>query len=84
MTTLTDTVRIQAPERSPVSPASPLDPSWDNASETRSPKRLFEVRSGPDPLRSGTDQRWAVDSRSGEKQRDHPPRRGPPQRPNTI
>ena len=32
MTTLTDTVRIQAPERSPVSPASPLDPSWDDGS----------------------------------------------------
>ena len=48
MTSLTDTVRIEAPKRSPVRPAFPLDPSWDNASETRSPKRSFEVegRSG--------------------------------------
>jgi hypothetical protein len=45
MTTLTDTVRIQAPERSPVRPASPLDPSWDNASESRSRERSFEVES---------------------------------------
>jgi hypothetical protein len=32
MTTLMDTVRIQAPDRSPVRPVSPLDPSWDTAS----------------------------------------------------
>jgi hypothetical protein len=31
MTTLIDTVRIEAPKRSPVRPASPLDPSWDDA-----------------------------------------------------
>ena len=30
MTTLMDTVRIDAPKRSPVRPASPLDPSWDD------------------------------------------------------
>ena len=45
MTTLTDTVRIQAPERSPVRPASPLDPSWDDASENRS----LSARSRTDP-----------------------------------
>jgi hypothetical protein len=42
MTTLMDTVRIEAPKRSPASPASPLDPSWDNASEVRSSERSFE------------------------------------------
>jgi len=53
MTTLMDTVRIEAPKRSPVRPASPLDPSWHNASESRSPKRFFEVRS-----RSGSATQW--------------------------
>jgi hypothetical protein len=43
MTTLTDTVRIEAPKRSPVMPVSPLDPSWDDASETRTSKGWFEV-----------------------------------------
>jgi hypothetical protein len=42
MTTLMDTVRIDAPKRSPVRPASPLDPSWDDNSETRSRERPFE------------------------------------------
>lgn len=42
MTTLTDTVRIDAPKRSPVRPASPLDPSWDDPSESGSFKRSFE------------------------------------------
>ena len=43
MTTLTDTVRIQAPDRSPVMPVSPLDPSWDTASEPSEPsERSFE------------------------------------------
>jgi len=42
MTTLMDTVRIEAPKRSPVSPVSPLDPSWDNASESPSSRRSFE------------------------------------------
>jgi hypothetical protein len=45
MTTLMDTVRIDAPKRSPVRPASPLDPSWDNNSKTRSRERSFEVAS---------------------------------------
>jgi hypothetical protein len=45
MTTLIDTVRIEAPKRSPVRPASPLDPSWDNNSETGSRERSFEVAS---------------------------------------
>jgi len=45
MTTLMDTVRIDAPKRSPVRLASPLDPSWDNDSETRSRERSFEVAS---------------------------------------
>jgi len=44
MTTLMDTVRIQAPDRSPVKPVSPLDPSWDTASEPS--ERSFEVGSG--------------------------------------
>ena len=46
MITLMDTVRIDAPKRSPVRPASPLDPSWDDPSESRSSKRLFEGGSG--------------------------------------
>jgi hypothetical protein len=45
MTTLIDTVRIEAPTSSPVRPASPLDPSWDDASESRSRERSFEVAS---------------------------------------
>jgi hypothetical protein len=45
MTTLMDTVRIDAPKRSPVRPVSPLDPSWDDNSETRSRERSFEVAS---------------------------------------
>ena len=45
MTTLMDTVRIEAPTRSPVRPASPLDLSWDNASEIRSSERSFKDRS---------------------------------------
>ena len=43
MTTLTDTVRIEAPKRSPVRPASPLDPSWDDGPEIQSFERSFEV-----------------------------------------
>lgn len=46
MTTLMDTVRIEVPTRSPVGPASPLDPSWDNPSEALSSERSFEVGSG--------------------------------------
>jgi hypothetical protein len=46
MTTLMDAVGIDAPKRSPVMPASPLDPSWDDPSESRSSKRLFEDESG--------------------------------------
>ena len=42
MTTLMDTVRIDAPKRSPVRPASSLAPSWDDPSESRSSKRSFE------------------------------------------
>jgi hypothetical protein len=45
MTTLMDTVGIDAPKRSPVRPGSPLDPSWDDNSETRSVERSFEVAS---------------------------------------
>ena len=45
MTTLMDTVRIEAPKRSPVKPASPLDPSWDNASASRFSERSFQVGS---------------------------------------
>jgi hypothetical protein len=45
MTTLMDTVRIDAPKRSPVRPASSLDPSWEHNSETRSRERSSEVES---------------------------------------
>lgn len=45
MTTLTDTVRIDTPTRSPVKPAAPLDPPRDAATESRSPERPFEVES---------------------------------------
>jgi hypothetical protein len=40
-----DTVRIEAPTRSPVQPAAPLDPPRDSASESRLPERSFEVES---------------------------------------
>jgi len=45
MTTLMDPVSIEAPTGGRVRPASPLDPSWDNNSETRSLERSFEVAS---------------------------------------
>ena len=41
MTTLMDTVRIEAPTRPPVKPAAPRDA----ATESRSPERSFEVES---------------------------------------
>ena len=45
MTTLMDAVRIEAPKRSPVKPAAPLDPPRDSASESRLPESSFEVES---------------------------------------
>jgi hypothetical protein len=45
MTTLTDTVRIETPKRSPVRPAAPLDPPGSARTESRSPERSFEVES---------------------------------------
>jgi len=45
MTTLIDAVRIEAPKRSPVRPASPLDPSWDDGSEILSSERSILDRS---------------------------------------
>ena len=45
MTTLMDTVRIEAPKRSPVRPASPLDPSWDDGSQIPSSERSIRDRS---------------------------------------
>jgi hypothetical protein len=45
MTTLMDTVRIEAPKRSPVRPASPLDPSWDDGYEIPSSERSVQDRS---------------------------------------
>lgn len=45
MTPLMDTVRIDAPKRTPVRPASPLDPSWDDGSEIPSSERSFQDRS---------------------------------------
>jgi hypothetical protein len=44
MTTLMDTVRIEAPKRSPVMPVSPLDPSWGRNRVTI-PRGSFEVES---------------------------------------
>jgi hypothetical protein len=44
MTTLMETARIEAPKRSPVGRASPLDPSWDNASLLRRPRPLVRGR----------------------------------------
>jgi hypothetical protein len=45
MTTLIDAVRIEAPKRSPVRPASPLDPSWNDGSEIPSSERSVQDRS---------------------------------------
>jgi hypothetical protein len=45
MTTLVDTVRIEAPTRSPVQPVAPLDPPRDDASDSESAERSFEVES---------------------------------------
>ena len=45
MTTLMDTVRVEAPTRPPVKPAAPLDAPRDAATESRSPERSFEVES---------------------------------------
>jgi hypothetical protein len=45
MTTPMDTVRIEAPKKSPVRPASPLDPSWDDGSEIPSSERPVQDRS---------------------------------------
>jgi hypothetical protein len=45
MTTLKDAVRIEVPKRSPVRPASPLDPSWDDGSEISSSEPLIQDRS---------------------------------------
>ncbi len=42
MTTLMDTVRIETPKRTPVRPASPLDPSWYDGSEIPSTERSFQ------------------------------------------
>jgi len=59
MTTLMDTVRIEAPTRSPVRPASPLDPSWDDGSDTPSSERSVQGRSRStqwDPLAMGRGQ----------------------------
>ena len=45
MTTLNDAVRIEAPKRSPVRPASRLDPSWDDGSDIPSSERSLKDRS---------------------------------------
>ena len=45
MTTLMDTVRIEVPDGSPVRPAAPLDPSWDDGSEIQSSERWVQDRS---------------------------------------
>ena len=53
MTTLMDTVRIEAPKRSPVRPASPLDPSWNDGSEIPSSERSVQDRTQWDRLAMG-------------------------------
>ena len=53
MTTLTDTVRIEAPKRSPVQPVSPLDPLVGRRFRVPTSERLFEVRA-----RSGSATQW--------------------------
>jgi len=45
MTTLMDTVRIQAPKRPSVKAAAPLDALRDTATDSRSRERSFEVES---------------------------------------
>mgnify|MGYP006356141403 FL=1 len=45
MTTLTDTVRVEAPTRPPVKPAAPMHAPRAAAIESRSPERSFEVES---------------------------------------
>ena len=45
MTTLMDTVRIEAPTRSPSKPAAAVDARRDTATESRSLERSFEVES---------------------------------------
>jgi hypothetical protein len=45
MTTLMETVRVEAPTRPPVKPAAPLDAARDAATESRSPERSFETES---------------------------------------
>ncbi len=45
MTTLMDSVRIEAPTRSQVQPAAPLDPPRDTASVSRLPEISFDLES---------------------------------------
>jgi hypothetical protein len=45
MTTLTDTVRIEAPTRASIKQAASLDASRDTASGSRAPEQWFEVES---------------------------------------
>jgi hypothetical protein len=45
MTTLMDTVRVEATRRAPLRPAAPLDASRDIATESQPPERSFEVES---------------------------------------
>ena len=84
MTTTTDTVRIEAPKRSPVQPAAPLDHPLDTAaSESRSLGRSFEVevevrgghpRTQWEPLAMSSGEPWPMSR--GEPWPSHrPPRR---------
>jgi hypothetical protein len=45
MTALTDPVQIEVPTGTPVQPAAPLDPPRETASESRPPKRSFDLES---------------------------------------
>jgi hypothetical protein len=61
MTTLMDTVRIEAPERSPVQPAAPLDCPRDTASVSPIPSsaRTHRVSRIPSyPVGANGDEQW--------------------------
>ncbi len=52
MTTLTDSVGVRAPGRSPVEPAAPLDPPVEPVSKPRRAERAFEIESPNGYLRT--------------------------------
>ena len=52
MTTLTDSVGVGVPGRSPVEPAAPLDPQVEPVSKPRRTERAFEIESPNGYLRT--------------------------------